>query len=225
LKTDDLIRQLAAEIAPVRPLPSPWVQATQWFAIAVASVAVVVLLVSPREDLATKLTETGFLLEQGAALATAITAAVAAFCMVMPGHSRRLALLPLFPLTVWLGSLGLGCLRAWLEFGADALQLDPDWICLPAIALVGAVPALTMVIMLRRGAPLAPRITVALGALAAAALGNFGLRLFHPQDASLMVLVWQFGTVALLSALAGWSGASFLRWRHLWNPRLQRPAD
>jgi hypothetical protein len=48
-----------------------------------------------------------------------------------------------------------------------------------------------------RGAPLSPRITPALGALAAAALGNFGLRVFHPADASLMVLIWHFGGVAL----------------------------
>src|SRR3546814_18751817 len=67
---------------------------------------------------------------------------------------------------------------------------------------------------LRRGAPMAPRMTVALGALAAAAVGNFGLRLFHYQDAGLMVLIWQFGSVALLSALAGWSGGAVLHWPH-----------
>ena len=60
-----------------------------------------------------------------------------------------------------------------------------------------------MAVMLRRGAPLTPFATMALGGLAAAALGDFGLRLFHSQDASLMVLVWQFGTVVVLSVLAG----------------------
>ncbi|WP_274609098.1 NrsF family protein [Mesorhizobium sp. L-8-10] len=88
-------------------------------------------------------------------------------------------------------------------------------VCFPMIAAVGAVPALAMVTMLHKGAPLAPRVTVLLGALAAAALGNFGLRLFHPQDASLMVLVWQFGSVVLLSMLAGWNGRRILAWRHL----------
>lgn len=215
MDTENLIRHLATNVTPVRRLASPWIQAMQWFAIAVVSVAVVVLLVSPREDLATKLSEAGFLIEQGAALATAVTAAVAAFCMVTPGHSRRLALLPVIPLTFWLGSLGLGCLRDWLNFGADALRLRPDWVCLPAIAMVGAIPAFAMVVMLRRGAPLQPRITIALGALAAAALGDFGLRLFHVRDASLMILVWQLGSVALLSLFAGWSGARILRWRHL----------
>jgi hypothetical protein len=70
-----------------------------------------------------------------------------------------------------------------------------------------------MVIMLRRGAPLMPCATVALGGLAAAGLGNFGLRLFHPQDTSLMVLVWQVGSVFILAALSACVGRYVLNWQ------------
>src|SRR3546814_28082 len=214
METVDLIQRLATSVRPVRPLPPPWLRTTHWLAVALSSMAIVVMLMSPREDLVEKLSEARFLVEQAAAVATAVTAAIAAFCLIVPGRSRRLALLPLFPLAMWLGSLGFGCMQSWLQFGTEAWQVYPDWVCFPAIAMVGAVPALTMVIMLRRGAPMAPRMTVALGALAAAAVGNFGLRLFHYQDAGLMVLIWQFGSVALLSALAGWSGGAVLRWPH-----------
>jgi hypothetical protein len=69
--------------------------------------------------------------------------------------------------------------------------------------------------MLRRAAPLAPVLSVGLGGLAAAALADFGLRLFHTQDASLMVLVWQVGTVTLLTALSAVLGRWVVRWRHL----------
>jgi hypothetical protein len=214
METVDLIQRLATSVRPVRPLPPPWLRATHWLAIALPAMAVVVMLMSPRDDLLAKFSEARFLIEQAAAVATAVTAAIAAFCLVVPGHSRKFALLPVFPLAIWLGSLGYGCLRSWFEVGADAWRIYPDWVCFPSIAMVGAVPALTMAVMLRRGAPMAPRMTVALGALAAAAIGNFGLRLFHYQDAGLMVLIWQFGSVALLSALAGWSGSAILRWPH-----------
>ncbi len=70
------------------------------------------------------------------------------------------------------------------------------------IALTGSLPALALVAMLRRGVPGRPRFSLAMAALAAAAIGNVGLRFFHSQDAALMVLVWQTGSVALLS-LAG----------------------
>jgi hypothetical protein len=52
-----------------------------------------------------------------------------------------------------------------------------------------------------------------LGGLAAAGIGNFGLRFFHPQDASIMVLVWQMGTVFILTVLAGWAGRLLLDWK------------
>ncbi|MBI3049057.1 MAG: DUF1109 family protein [Acidobacteria bacterium] len=124
-----------------------------------------------------------------------------------------LVALPLVPLGLWLGSLGQGCIQDLVQFGARNLSLQPDWYCLPAIVVVGTVPALVMAVMLQRGAPLSPHVTTTLGGLAAAALGNVGLRLFHPQDASVMVLLWQFGTVLVLSALAGCTGRHLLSWR------------
>lgn len=219
MDTNDLIRRLSATAAPIRRLPPPSVRTGCWLAMALPAVAVVVMMMSPRDDLASKLTESRFVIEQVAALLTAVSAALAAFCLIVPGQSRWVATLPAVPLALWLGTLGDGCLRYWLQPSADGPQIYSDWICLPAIALVGVVPALAMVIMLRRGAPLAPRMTVALGALAAAALGNFGLRLFHTQDASLMVLVWQFGSVALWSALASFKAEHILRWPGLSTAR------
>src|SRR3546814_17511853 len=94
--------------------------------------AIVVMLMAPRDDLVEKLSETRFVIEQAAAGATAVTAAIAAFFLVIPGHSRKLALLPIFPLAIWLGSLGFGCLQSWLQFGTEAWQINPDWICFPS---------------------------------------------------------------------------------------------
>lgn len=215
MRTNDLIETLAAEVRPVRRLPPPGVRTAIWLAIALPYLAAVVLAMSPRPDIASAIADRRFLVEQGAALATAIAAAVAALASTVPGRSRAVLLLPIPPLAVWLGSLGQGCFETWVRTGTDGLVLRPDWACFPGIALVGALPAAAMVVMLRRGAPLSPHATVAAGALAAAALGNFGLRLFHPQDAALIVLVWQFGSVAVMSAAAGWLGPHLLRWRHL----------
>jgi hypothetical protein len=211
--TEELIRRLAEDIEPVRPLRSPWIRTGVWLVLALPYVALIVLLMSPRGDLPSKMSDVRFVIEQVAALATGITAAMAAFATGVPGHSRRLLVLPLLPLALWLGSLGQGCVQDWSRLGPQGLSLRPDWLCLPAIVLVGSVPALVMAVMLRRGAPLTPHVTMALGGLAAAGLGNFGLRLFHPQDASVMVLFWQVGAVFLVAALAGWGGGYWLNWR------------
>jgi hypothetical protein len=214
MRTDqNVIDLLAADTVPVRVLPSPLIRLVRWLGVSLPFVAMMVVIMSIRPDLAEKFGEGRYVLEQGAALVTAVLAGFAAFCVGVPGRSRWVLLLPLLSLAVWLGSLGDGCLAVWLHAGSDGLTVQPDWECLPAIAMTGAVPAIAMAIMLRRGAPLAPRTGVLLGALAAAALGNVGLRLYHPQDVSLMVLVWQFGSVVLLSALCGSFGSRLLRWR------------
>lgn len=212
MDTEKLIACLTENADPVRRLPSPWVRTALWFAIAIPYVAVIVVMMAPRYDLALKFTDFRFLLEQVAALCTAIGAAVAAFQSIVPGYNRRFLLLPLVPLTVWLASLGQGCVQLWLH-GEALVSFTSDFICIPAIALVGTLPAAAMVLMLRKGAPLWPHASAALGGLAAAGLGNFGLRLFHAQDASLMVLVWQMGTVFMLTILCGWAGRLFLDWR------------
>ena len=94
--------------------------------------------------------------------------------------------------------------------GPEGLRLTPDPACFGYIALIGSLPALVLLLMVRRGVPLAPRWTLALAGLAAAGLGNFALRFFHMQDAALMVLVWQVGAVALLAGLAGLAGRRLL---------------
>lgn len=213
MDTEKLIQTLVETAQPVRPLPHPLARTAMWLAIAIPYMALVVYVMSPRSDLVSKMSETRYLIEQVAALATGIAAAIAAFAATIPGYSRKVLFLPVPPLAVWLGVLGQGCVSAWLQFGTNGLTLQPDWFCFPAIVLVGAIPAVAMVAMLRRGAPLMPCTTVVLGALAAAGLGNFGLRLFHPQDAGLMVLVWQFGSVFILASLAGCLGRYVLNWR------------
>ena len=212
MDTEKLIERLVEVVEPVRPLARPWIRTAVWLLVGVPYVALVVFVVSPRADLIAKVSEWGYAIEQLAALATGITAATAAFATVIPGYDRKFLFLPALPLAIWLGSLGDGCVEDWIHFGPEGLSLGPDWFCFPAIVLVGAVPAIAMAVMLRRGAPLTPHITSALGGLAAAGLGNFGLRLFHSQDASVMVLVWQVGAVCVLAAMAALAGRYLLSW-------------
>jgi hypothetical protein len=213
METDQLIQTLAADARPVRPLASPWARTALWLAVALPYIALVVVVISPRADLLAKLADARFLVEQIAALTTGIAAAIAA--STVPGYDRKVLLLSALPLAVWLGSLGEGCPRTIWQYGFAGLSLQPDWFCLPAIMLVGDMPVVAMVIMLRRGAPLFPYLSADFGALAAASLGNFGLRLFHPQDASLMVLVWQVGSVFILTTLGCSAGRTILNWRVL----------
>ncbi len=175
-------------------------------------VAVLALLFSLRPDLADKFADVRYVMELGAILATSLLAAWAAFSLTIPGYDPLRVVIALAPLAVWIGVLLEGCVEDLITFGWSGLRLEVDWICFPMIALVGAWPAVLMVIMLRRGAPLAPYGTVAMGALASAGLGDVALRLFHAQDVSITVLVWQVGSAMTLAWLAAKAAPRILKW-------------
>ena len=209
--TEQLIRELAGTAQPVRPLARPYLRAGAWLAISLVYIGLIVYMMPARPELAAQLRDPMFITEQLAALATGIAAAIAAFATVVPGFRARWAMLPLLPLTVWLASLGPGCLREFKQFGLG-IPLDHSLLCLPAIVLLGAGPAIAMAVMLRRGAPLTPFLSAALGGLAAAGIGNAGVRLVHPEDVTVMLLVWHLGSVIALSILAGGAGRYLLKW-------------
>ena len=213
MNTDELIKLLAADLRPVRPLRAPWARALAWLGIALLYVAAVVWGKLMMLDVSQLAGDVRFLVEQAATLATALAAVTAAFYSVVPGFDRRALLLPLAPLGLWLASVGHGCVQDWLRLGADGLTIRPDWDCLPSATIIGIIPAIVVVIMLRKGAPLRPRVTLALAALAVASVANFGLQFAHVRDASIMVLAWHLGAAAVLSATGGWMGEFVLGWQ------------
>ncbi|MBO0764951.1 MAG: DUF1109 family protein [Hyphomicrobiaceae bacterium] len=214
MQTDELIQRLVADTGAVRRLKSPWWRAIAWLALALPYVAVVAWVHLASFDAVAVVADPRFMIEQAAGLATALTAAFAAFASVVPGFDRRALLLPLAPLALWLASIGQGCVEDWLQLGPDGLSVRPDWDCLPAALIIGAVPAAVLFVMLRRGAPLHPRVSLALAALAVAAVSNLGMQVFHFRDASVMLLVWHLGGMAAISLVAGSLGGRVLRWRH-----------
>ncbi len=213
MDTDELIKRLAADLQPVRPLRPPWMRATLWLSIALPYVAAVVWTKLAMIDTAQVAGDSRFMIEQAATLATALTAAFAAFRSAIPGFDRRILLLPLVPLGLWLASVGQGCFHDWVRLGADGLAIRPDWDCLPMATVIGIIPAVAIVVMLRQAVPLHPRLTLALAALAVASIANLGLQFAHVRDASIMVLVWHLGAAAILAILGGWFGQRILGWQ------------
>ena len=210
--TDELIGSLAGQARPVRVLRSPGRRAAAWLGCAFPSVALAVIVFTPRDDLATKIVDPRFVIEALTSLATAVAAAAAAFATIVPGYRRGPVALTLAALAVWLGTLGVGCLRDWIELGANGLVLRTDWSCFPAILVSGGVPTVAMAVMLRRGAPLTPALSMALGGLAAGALADFAMR-FHHRETGVMVLVWHLAAVFMLLTVAARAGRHVLNWR------------
>lgn len=213
MRTEELVGSLAGDVRPVRRLSSPPVRLLAWLALSSPWIALVVWYKNPRADLALKIGEGVWLFEQSLALTTALAAGLAALCASIPGRPVWERVFPLLPLGLWMAIVVEGSIRSVLAGGTWSSLLEVDWICLPNIALLGVIPAVAMIVLVRRGAPVSPYATIGYAALAATTLAEFGLRFFHPKDASLMILIWQMGSVALLTAICVVFARHLFPWR------------
>ncbi len=212
MKTEDLAERLARDVTSVRPLRRPWIRAALWSLGASLYLGLLTLLMTSNDDLAANATGQRFIIQQLAAIATGVSAAAGAFVSIVPGYSRRALLLPAAAATAWLASILLGVPREWNEAGLAGLALQREWACVVTIVLGGALPALGLVLMLRRGAPLTPRLTTGLSVLAAAGLANVVARISNSHPSSIAVLVWHGSTVLALFCIAAGIGRSVLTW-------------
>jgi hypothetical protein len=213
ITTPELIRALAAQATPVRRLRPPAVRALLWLALAAIVIALLAQYHGLRPDLAERLGQASFLIQVSASLLTGVTSAVAAFQIGLPDRSRAWLLLPLPGMVLWISGIGYGCLTNWIAVAGGRPMLDESLRCLETIVLTSLPLSLALMMMLRRAGPLQPTLTAGVGALAVAALAATSLSLLHDIDATLLVIVWNFGTVALIVAAGGIAGRSLLSLR------------
>lgn len=213
MKSEELVRRLALNAKPVRRLPHPFSRTAAWVLVSLTYAAGLVFTLGLRQDFPARIAEPRFLMEFSAAALTAMMAAAAAFCSTCPGRPLWERLAPFPFLALWLACIGEGCRRELSAVGVGALHLNMEFNCIWEIMAASAAPAMLMLFMVRRGAPIAPHLTTGLSALAALSLSGAVMLLVHRQESSIMVLVWQFGAVVLLSSFAALFGRRLIYWR------------
>jgi hypothetical protein len=221
ITTPDLIEALAADVTPVRRLRPPLARATGWLSL--AAVILILLAVShgARPDLAQRLQQPIFVVSIVASLFTGILAAIASFLVSLPDRSRAWLLLPLPALVVWISTIGYGCLTDWIDFDAGGLRMGEAARCFATLVLTSVPLSLLMFVMLRHATPLRPMPVALTGSLAVAAITASALSLFHEFDATVMILMWNLGSAALLVGLGALLGRKMFAWspQHLARSR------
>src|SRR5713226_2035836 len=96
--------------------------------------------------------------------------------------------------------------------GPVGLSLGAAARCFAPLVLTSLPLSLAMLGMLRYAAPLRPNAATLMGSLAVAAITATALSLFHTVDATVMILMWNFGTAVLFVGLAGVFGRRMFRW-------------
>jgi hypothetical protein len=209
-KTPDLIDTLVDCATPVRRLRPPFLRAALWLTFATFVLAVIAVAHGVRPDLSERLQQPVFVLGMLGALATGILAALASFKVSLPDSSRTWLLLPLPPLLLWVSTIGYGCLTDWVSMGPNGVRMGEAARCFATLLLTSVPLSIAMLVMVRYAALLRPTAVCMTGGLAVAAITSFALSLFHDLDATVMILLWNLGSAALIAGLAGVFGRPLL---------------
>ncbi len=204
-----LIDVLGAELTPVRRLPPPWLRTLGWLSM-VAVIAVVMFMhfgastMVHRWNAAPDLGWAAF----GGAI-TAITAALAAFALAVPGRSIRWAWVPVPSALLWIGASGMGCLRAHIP-GMPVLDLHGANDCFIFIISFSIPLSGLLIWLLRRACPLHPVLTAVIVGLASASASASLLEICHNFDAAATDLLMHAVAVAIVVALNAIMGGKLL---------------
>lgn len=211
-KTPELIDALVECATPVRRLRPPLARAGLWLLLAALVLGLIAIAHGMRPDLVERLRQPDFVVGMLGVLATAILAAVASFRISLPDGSRSWLLLPLPALALWVSTIGYGCLTDWISMEPDGVHLGEAVRCFATLLLTSVPLSIALLVMLRYAALLRPIEVSAMGGLAVAAVTSFALSLFHDLDATVMILMWNLGSAALIAALGSLFGRSMFTW-------------
>ena len=210
--TPELIDTLGACATPVRRLRPPLIRAGLWLMFAAFLLGIIGVAHGLRPDIFQCVQQPRFVIAMLGALATGVLAAVASFRVSLPDTSRLWLLLPLPPLVLWVSAIGYGCLTDWVSVGPDGVHLGEALRCFATLVLTSVPLSIAMLVMLRYAARLRSTEASLIGGLAVAAITSFALSLFHDLDATMMILIWNLGTAAILATLSAVFGKYMFAW-------------
>lgn len=212
IPTRDLITLLAAGATPVRRLRRPALRAASWLALATVVIAMLIVGQGLRPDFWRCVGDLRFDLAVTGALLTGISGAVATFMLSLPDRPRWWVLVPLPSLALWLSSIGYQCLTDWIAFDPAGLRWGETARCFATLVLASLPLSLAMLVMIRYAAPLRPIAATLTASLAVSALTAAAMFLIHDLDASIMILMWNVLSTALMVGVGGLLGRRMLMW-------------
>lgn len=211
METADLIQSLAANAAPVKRLRPPLLRAVLWLLLAALLMGSLAIVHGVRPQFAERMQDAVFVTGMMASLLTGILATIATFLISLPDRSRLWLLLPAPPLLVWLSNIGYQCLAGWVSLPPGAVTVEAASSCFATLVLTSLPLSLVMLVMLRYVALLRPVSVILVGSLAVSAITSTALSIFHPLDATVMVLGWNLGTAVLFAGIAAIFGRRISR--------------
>ncbi|NTJ62555.1 DUF1109 domain-containing protein [Agrobacterium rhizogenes] len=198
METTSFIKTLTDAALPVRAIRPPFVRTTYWLLIAAVVLILLVAEHGLRSDIVSQLRNPLFLVGTAASFLTSVLAAHSCLIASLPDRSRFYLLLPLPPLAVWMATVGYGCLTNWVSYDAGGSRMGTAVQCFATVLLVSLPLSISMFVMLRYTLRLRPTFVTLVAGLAVAGMTSTAMALLYRLDATIMNLIWNLGTAALI---------------------------
>src|SRR5712692_7326150 len=213
MMTDELIRQIARGVTPVRILPSTPRRFLSWFGAAILSVATGVVLIGLRPDVLRGTTTLQFALNCVVILLITVLSVVAASMKSIPDTTRSVLVLipPLSAVFIWLVLLATQG-RLVFATGPHHYSAGHGFGCIRDILVLGAIPGAFLFFLVRRAAPVALGWSGLLVMLTLASIGALGLQFTCTNDDPLHLFAWHFLPVLVIAVSGIVLGRRLLRW-------------
>lgn len=211
MKTDDLIKGLAADTTPQMPQGRAW-----WVALALAVVIAAIIFfgtMGVRPDFAAAAETVRFLFKFVVTIILAATAWLTVRALSAPGANQRKALLPLIAApAILLAAVALELMVLPAAEIAPRMIGKNAMICLAAVPAIGLIPLGIFIAALRYGAPGRPGVAgMVAGVLAGAVAATF-YAAHCTDDSPLFVVVWYTFAIAILAGAGALAGKLAARW-------------
>lgn len=203
-RTEKLIVDLVADLAPVQRLPGVSVRMIRWLVAAVGLAAIAIWLFGLRSNLSAALATPDVLWSLGLAALASISAAVVSLRLSIPGAEPHqwLRWLPLVIVAAWAAILAAAAGVSGVP--VSALIREPfHAACVVRVVGISLLPTLLLWRELRRGFALDAASAAALAALGGSALAALAVQLVCPIDREAHVLVSHVLPVVGLTMAAG----------------------
>jgi hypothetical protein len=212
MRTDDLIRTIAADHATHRASVERWLSLSVFAALVVSAILFAAIL-GPRSDIARVAGEFGFLFKFIVTLTLGITAAILVLRLARPAADTKIPALALLAAPVMLGIAVLAEYAA-VDPAVRTMKLlgSTRASCLTFIPLLSAPILAAALVALRHGAPMRPALT---GAVAGLLAGGFGAAIYAAycvEDSPFFLATWYTLAIMGVAVVGGLIGARILRW-------------
>jgi len=212
MKTDDLIRGLAADNATHAASVERWLFGALAIGLALSALLFAAIL-GPRDDIAAVAGEFHFLFKFVVTLTLAVTAALLVLRLARPGVDVKVWAIALLAAPLMLGA----ALVAEFATVAPAIRMirlvGSSWAtCLASIPLLSAPILAAALIALRHGAPTQPALAGAVAGLLAGGLGAAIYALHCLENSPFFLATWYTLAISIVVVAGSLAGTRLLRW-------------